>query len=74
MPNISITGRTYLIIMLVYRHLLTKHLHAKAAVLSRLTIVSREVKKKQQYAMTDVSYLHVRSTALKFANALAKPP
>ena len=39
---------------------------------SRLTIVSREAKKKRSNATT--SELFTRSTALKLANALAKPP
>ena len=42
--------------------------------LSRLTIVSREAKKKQAVRNERVSYLHLYSTALKFVNALNKPP
>ena len=42
------------------------------ALQSRLTIVSREAKKKQH--TRPLSELFTRSTALKLANALAKPP
>ena len=40
--------------------------------ISRLTIVSREAKKKQH--TRPLSELFTCSTALKLANALAKPP
>ena len=40
----------------------------------RLTVVSHETKKKQAIHDEQVSYLATCSTALKFANAVNKPP
>ena len=52
------------------RHQLTVYTY----VVSRLTIVSSEAKKKQAVRDKPVSYLHVRSSAVKFVDALNKPP
>ena len=46
--------------------------HVYTVCISRLTVVSHKAKKKQH--MRPLSELFTRSIALKFANALAKPP